>query len=924
MATRSVSVALKMEVSNFIAGAGKAAATTKGLAKEVDGLTDPKRKTQLNDLSKVALGLGGSLLAVAGFAIKAGYAFDKQMSEVQAVSNATSGELGKLRDAAIKAGKDTSFSATDAAKAEAELAKAGVTTADILGGALKGSLSLAAAGQIDLADAATISAQAMNIFGLKGSAVTHIADVLASAANVSAADMGDLGGALKQSGLIAAQTGLSLEDTVGTLAAFADNALSGSDAGTSLKTMLQALQAPSGVTQKLMDKLGISAYDAAGNFVGIAKLAGNLQKSLSGLTQAERDHAIAQIFGSDAARAANILYKEGATGIEAYTAKVNDNGAAARTAALKMDNLSGDVERLKGSMESLAITSSGGARDGLRQLTQVADGAVGAFSSLPGWIQQTVVELSGFGGVGILAAVGFMKARGAFKDFQKSLEDMGPLGTKVSGLAGKLGKFTGAAGAVAVAGIGVYELFKAMSDAAKPAAMNIDDVSTSLAKFALTGKADGALAKAFGTDLSGVASKARELDDAVTKLNNSPLVMSRVGGADPRNVAHAAAQTTIDRINQQFRDTDASLKQLVDNGQAAAATTDFAALTRQLLSAGWSMERITATFPQYTKAAGDAALQTDGVNRGFATTTEKAALANLTLDELVKAYGSLTAAENALTGANTSAMKSEDALYAAYDAAKASLKENGKTLDVHTAKGRANREALLAIADAAVKAAQDVLTKTNSDEKANAVLQTAHDRLVAQALAMGVLPDKVEAYVDSILKVPPVSKTTFETPGLHTANDTASGYKRLMDQVNGRKVIVTWLTKYQQNGTPPSNYYHGNRWGGAYTHAADGALRDASYYAATGPARYAFAEPQTGGEAFIPKRGNYGRSMSILGQAAGWYGASVVPGGGGGGRDVNVHFTADAAAAAAMQTAQIRATVAGYGGSVQVAYGSGP
>jgi hypothetical protein len=50
-------------------------------------------------------------------------------------------------------------------------------------------------------------------------------------------------------------------------------------------------------------------------------------------------------------------------------------------------------------------------------------------------------------------------------------------------------------------------------------------------------------------------------------------------------------------------------------------------------------------------------------------------------------------------------------------------------------------------------------------------------------------------------------------------------------------------------------------------------------FSAQNPARYAFAEPATGGEAFIPKRGDYARSMAILREAASWYGAEVMSGG---------------------------------------------
>jgi hypothetical protein len=105
----------------------------------------------------------------------------------------------------------------------------------------RAALALAASGQLDLAESATVAAQTMNTFGLAGKDVTHIADVLSASANKSAADVHGLGMSLRMGGLLAKQTGLSLEDTVGTLSAFADHALIGSDAGTSLKTMLQRL-----------------------------------------------------------------------------------------------------------------------------------------------------------------------------------------------------------------------------------------------------------------------------------------------------------------------------------------------------------------------------------------------------------------------------------------------------------------------------------------------------------------------------------------------------------------------------------------------------------------------------------------------------------------------------------------------------------
>ena len=148
----------------------------------------------------------------------------------------------------------------------------------------------------------------MNVFGLGGDQVAHIADVLATAgANKSAADVGQLGDALRQGGLVAKQTGLSMEETVGVLSMFADSALVGSDAGTSLKTMLQRLVPQSDEAADAMARLGLDFFDAQGQFVGIAEVARQLQTSLGGLSDAQRQQALTTLFGSDAVRAASIL-----------------------------------------------------------------------------------------------------------------------------------------------------------------------------------------------------------------------------------------------------------------------------------------------------------------------------------------------------------------------------------------------------------------------------------------------------------------------------------------------------------------------------------------------------------------------------------------------------------------------------------------
>jgi TP901 family phage tail tape measure protein len=383
---RSVLVRLDALVTPYIASMGKASAATAGFARTTNaqmaattattsklGQTAGLLPTKFGALAAVGgAAFAGIGLAAAG-AVSRFADFEVAMDAVAASTGATDAEIEKLGATALEAAANTKFGAVEAARGIEALGKAGVTTSDIIGGGLKGSLDLAAAGEIEVAEAAELAAGAMTQFGLSGRDVPHIADLMAAAAGKAQGSVSDMALAFKQSGLVASQMGLSVEETTGTLAAFASNALIGSDAGTSFRTMLLRLANPSGEARDLMASLGIAAYDAQGNFVGMANLAGQLKGQLSGLAPAQRDAAMATIFGSDAIRAANVLYQQGASGVVDWTEKVNDSGFAADQAAERTDNLRGDLERLGGTLESVAIEKGGALNEFFRGAVQELD-----------------------------------------------------------------------------------------------------------------------------------------------------------------------------------------------------------------------------------------------------------------------------------------------------------------------------------------------------------------------------------------------------------------------------------------------------------------------------------------------------------------------------------------------------------------------
>lgn len=309
----------------------------------------------------VAVGVGAGVLALGAFgkeAVSAGADFDSTLRQIGAVANVPKEQLGDLSELALKFGADTKFSAQEAADAILELAKGGLNTAQIEAGALEQTLTLAAAGGIDLASAAVAVSNGLNTFGLEAEDAGQIAAALAGGANASSASVESLTQALAQVGPGATNAGLSVQETTAALAAFADAGIQGSDAGTSLKTFLTRLIPTTEGAATAMADLGLKFTDAQGNFLPLAQVAQQLKERLGGLSPAARSAALATIFGADATRAATVLFKEGAAGIDGYIKATSDSEAANRQAAASMEGVKGSLEQLRGSFETV-LTKAG-------------------------------------------------------------------------------------------------------------------------------------------------------------------------------------------------------------------------------------------------------------------------------------------------------------------------------------------------------------------------------------------------------------------------------------------------------------------------------------------------------------------------------------------------------------------------------------
>ena len=849
---KNITVRLRADASNFNASIKAAGANAQQLA---EGMEQSGRKTSLLTTGLAAAGMAAGALGVA--AIKTASDFDASMSGVQSVTRASAAEMDLLRQAALDAGASTVYSASEAADGINELGKAGLSTSDILNGGLSGALDLAASEGMDVGEAAELMSTALAQFNLSGDRATDVADALAAGAGNASGSAHDLGMALAQAGTVANSYGVSMEETVGALSAFAKAGMIGSDAGTSLKSMLQMLGNPTDKAKQLMDQLGLSVYDAQGNFIGLAGLAGQLQKSMSGLSQEQRNAALATIFGSDAVRAANVLYSEGADGIADWTDTVSQSGYAAEMAAARTDNLKGDLEQLSGSVETLLINLGEGGQGPLRSLVQTLDTLVEAFSSLPAPVQQTAVLA--------VAAVG------GFTALHKALT---PLNTSASKTAQAFGLMIDPGQRLITALPQLKSGFQQLGQAAAGTdpGMGLMNNGLTRGQTAMNGlkSIGGGLVSflggpwgiAFSAAGSAVMYLAKQQQEAQQRTESYEQAIRATGDATQQMVEDLTSRGIGSDIPilDWFQETSVGAKtftELLDDVGIELST--FVSAAKGDADA---LDEVNGVIDELGKGHGQAASQAATLQRAldeesdaFAKAKSNAALQDETMKQLNESSGE--AADSTLANADANgqlADSSEDAADAigdlidnlfelegvhvsAYEAQTQlqdsiqsltdSLAENGNTLDINTEQGRANRDALSGLASQAMDTAQAILEEgaatgdmTGATEQARASLENARTAFVNAAVAAGMTQADAEALAtqfgltggkadelaSSINNIPNGKTVTVSAPGLDDAIVKSMTLKDKLAALQSKTITITQVmrTEFQTLTGAPS------------------------------------------------------------------------------------------------------------------------
>jgi TP901 family phage tail tape measure protein len=781
-----VSVRLQADVSNYVSGMARASGAT--------GLLEGSTRSLLSGQGALAVLAGGAVVAGFAAAISAAADFDKSMSGVQAATMASSSTMAELRATAIKAGADTAYSAVEAADGITELAKAGVSAKDIMGGGLKGALSLAAAGQIGVADAAQIGATALTVFGLAGSQMTHVADLLAAGAGKAQGSVADMSQALNQSALVAHNTGLSIDDTTGALALFASNGLIGSDAGTSFKTMLMSLNPNSDAAAKLMDQLNLSAYDAGGKFVGLSAYAGRLQTALSGMSEEQRNATLKTIFGNDAIRAASILYQAGSSGVDQWTGKVNDAGYASRQAAINQDNLRGDLEKLGGSWNSLMISLGSGAQGPLRDIVQAFTGVLNVGVTLIGMLSGIPTPV--LVGVGALAAMALIT---------------GPLAGLFTTLAAQVGFATGvmAASGGVMAGLRVAAggLLSALGG---PMALAVAGVAAGLSflipKLTDTGHAAGNAADETNDFTTALKASKGAIDDNVKSAAAKTLQDKGLLGLAERSKASTADMTNgllgqtdaYDRVVATMEDYHGALliQAAFTRGEAGQALEDQAAGVQKQIDAykqlGGAVPKAVRDAQQLAAATGQTGGALSGsAAAGAALTTQLQGVSDAA-SASKKQIDQLKTSLDVLTGAHITMAEADAAFYEALDKAKGavdglsgSVMDASGALNVQSEAGRGAQDALIKLHDEADTTIATMIQQggtaaqvTERDAKMRESFYQTALSLTGSAAAAGYLTDQIYGI--------PAERTAKITAETAQADAAVAATQAQIDAMRGR------------------------------------------------------------------------------------------------------------------------------------------
>ncbi|WP_370798249.1 phage tail tape measure protein [Adlercreutzia equolifaciens] len=378
-------------------------------------------KATLANLASTAVTAAvGGIRDAASAVVEIGSAFETSMSKVSALSGATGDDLAALEAKARELGSSTTFSASQAADALGYMALAGWDTQAMLAG-VGPVLSLAQAGELDLAAASDLVTDYLSAFNMTAEDTGRMVDVLAYAQANANTTVDGLGQAFKNCAANCNAAGMDVETTSAAIAMMANQGLKGSEAGTALNAVMRDM------TQRMEDgsiKIGdatVAVMDAQGNYRDFADILADVEAATDGMGDAEKAAALQSTFTADSIKGLNLMLNAGSGELSSFRDDLYGCAGAAEDAAKAMtDNLQGDLAGMGSAFEELALKIYDGVQEPLRDAVQFVTGSVvPALTFLVENVDYVAVALGGVAAA--VAAMNFGKVASALSAVPKLL-----------------------------------------------------------------------------------------------------------------------------------------------------------------------------------------------------------------------------------------------------------------------------------------------------------------------------------------------------------------------------------------------------------------------------------------------------------------------------------------------------------------------
>lgn len=348
----------------------------------------------IENAGKKLLPVTATVTALGTASVKTAADFESSMSKVAAVSGATGSDLEALSKKAREMGSKTKFSASEAAEAMNYMAMAGWKTEDMLSG-IEGVMNLAAASGEDLATTSDIVTDALTAFGLSAQDSGHFADVLAAASSNANTNVSMMGETFKYAAPIAGALGFSVEDTAEAIGLMANAGIKGSQAGTSLRTIMTNLSGDVKICGQNIGEVTIATTNADGSMRDLSDILADCRVAFAGLSESEQAAAAEALVGKNAMSGFLALMNASEGDIDKLSGAIdNCNGAAQNMADIMNDNLEGQLTILKSQLQELAISFGEILLPAVKKIVGWIQGFIDVLNSLPDGVKETIVTIA--------------------------------------------------------------------------------------------------------------------------------------------------------------------------------------------------------------------------------------------------------------------------------------------------------------------------------------------------------------------------------------------------------------------------------------------------------------------------------------------------------------------------------------------------